>query len=200
MPTTRWCSGIFTASRAIRSAPPSPRWGRCCWRGCSGSTRRRKACSTSPSATPTTRACCCSTSRTCRRCWSIPPRTPSELTAKYGNVAKATVGTIQRQLLALDSQGGAMFFGEPALEIADFIRTDEQGRGVHQRARRRPADAQPQALRHLPAVAARRAVRGAARGRRSREAQAGVLLRRSAPAVRRCARRRCRRRSSRSSG
>ncbi|HLV06571.1 MAG TPA: helicase HerA-like domain-containing protein [Croceibacterium sp.] len=53
-----------------------------------------------------------------------------ELTAKYGNVAKATVGTIQRQLLSLDSQGGALFFGEPALEIEDFIRTDEQGRGV----------------------------------------------------------------------
>lgn len=54
----------------------------------------------------------------------------SELTTQYGNVSKATVGTIQRQLLALDSQGGAMFFGEPALEIADFIRTDEQGRGI----------------------------------------------------------------------
>ncbi len=52
------------------------------------------------------------------------------LTTKYGNVTKATVGTIQRQLLALDSQGGAQFFGEPALEIDDFIRTDEQGRGV----------------------------------------------------------------------
>jgi DNA helicase HerA-like ATPase len=54
----------------------------------------------------------------------------SELTAKYGNVSRATVGTIQRQLLSLDSQGGALFFGEPALEIADFIRTDEQGRGI----------------------------------------------------------------------
>ena len=53
-----------------------------------------------------------------------------QLTTKYGNVTKATVGTIQRQLLSLDSQGGALFFGEPALEIADFIRTDEQGRGI----------------------------------------------------------------------
>ncbi|WP_305097817.1 helicase HerA-like domain-containing protein [Croceibacterium aestuarii] len=53
-----------------------------------------------------------------------------ELTAKYGNVTKATIGVIQRQLLSLDSQGGAMFFGEPALEINDFIRTDEQGRGI----------------------------------------------------------------------
>jgi DNA helicase HerA-like ATPase len=53
-----------------------------------------------------------------------------ELSAKYGNVTRATVGTIQRQLLTLDSQGGAQFFGEPALEIGDFIRTDEKGRGI----------------------------------------------------------------------
>ncbi|MCX7677410.1 MAG: DUF853 domain-containing protein [Alteraurantiacibacter sp.] len=51
------------------------------------------------------------------------------LTAKYGNVTKATVGSIQRQLLALESQGGGQFFGEPALEIADFLKVDEQGRG-----------------------------------------------------------------------
>ncbi len=54
----------------------------------------------------------------------------SELSARYGNVTKPSVGTIQRQVLSLDSQGGAEFFGEPALEIADFIRTDEKGRGV----------------------------------------------------------------------
>jgi uncharacterized protein len=54
----------------------------------------------------------------------------SELTAKYGNVSKASVGAIQRQLLSLDSQGGAMFFGEPALEIDDFITCDDQGRGI----------------------------------------------------------------------
>ncbi len=53
-----------------------------------------------------------------------------ELTARYGNVTKQSLGIIQRQLLSLDDQGGAMFFGEPALEIADFIRTDAQGRGV----------------------------------------------------------------------
>ena len=53
-----------------------------------------------------------------------------ELSAKYGNVTKASVGVIQRQVLSLDSQGGAMFFGEPALEITDFIRVDEKGRGI----------------------------------------------------------------------
>lgn len=52
-----------------------------------------------------------------------------ELSAKYGNVSKASVGAIQRQLLQLDSQGAGQFFGEPALEIDDFIQRDDQGRG-----------------------------------------------------------------------
>ncbi|WP_438727802.1 helicase HerA-like domain-containing protein [Parasphingorhabdus sp. DH2-15] len=52
-----------------------------------------------------------------------------ELSAKYGNVSKASVGAIQRQLLQLDSQGAGQFFGEPALEIDDFIQCDENGRG-----------------------------------------------------------------------
>jgi DNA helicase HerA-like ATPase len=50
-----------------------------------------------------------------------------ELATKYGNITKASVGTIQRQLLAFDSQGAAKFFGEPAFEIADFIRCDDNG-------------------------------------------------------------------------
>jgi DNA helicase HerA-like ATPase len=53
-----------------------------------------------------------------------------ELATTYGNVTKATVGAIQRQLLQLESQGGAMFFGEPALDIHDFMRTDASGKGV----------------------------------------------------------------------
>lgn len=52
-----------------------------------------------------------------------------QLSAKYGNVSKASVGAIQRQLLQLDSQGAGQFFGEPALEIDDFIKCDDQGRG-----------------------------------------------------------------------
>ncbi len=53
-----------------------------------------------------------------------------ELAAKYGNVTKASVGAIQRQLLQLESQGGEHFFGEPALDIKDFIRTTSDGRGM----------------------------------------------------------------------
>ncbi len=51
------------------------------------------------------------------------------LTTNYGNVSKATVGTIQRQLLVLENQGGTKFFGEPALSLADFMKTDTSGRG-----------------------------------------------------------------------
>src|SRR5437588_1988 len=54
----------------------------------------------------------------------------AELTTQYGNVSKQTVGTIQRQLLVLENQGGARFFGEPALALKDFMRTDSDGRGI----------------------------------------------------------------------
>src|SRR6187549_1709338 len=51
------------------------------------------------------------------------------LTTQYGNVSKATIGTIQRQLLVLENQGGDKFFSEPALSLTDFMRTDRDGRG-----------------------------------------------------------------------
>jgi DNA helicase HerA-like ATPase len=52
-----------------------------------------------------------------------------ELSAKYGNIAAATVGAVQRKLLVLENQGGANLFGEPALDLSDLMRTDPQGRG-----------------------------------------------------------------------
>jgi len=48
---------------------------------------------------------------------------------QYGNVAKATVGAIQRALLQLDSQGAERFFGEPSLDIKDWLKTDANGKG-----------------------------------------------------------------------
>jgi DNA helicase HerA-like ATPase len=53
-----------------------------------------------------------------------------QLTATYGNVSKASVGTIQRQLLVLENQKGDEFLGEPALDIKDLMRTDRDGRGI----------------------------------------------------------------------
>jgi DNA helicase HerA-like ATPase len=54
----------------------------------------------------------------------------AELQKAYGNVSPATVGTVQRQLLVLENQGANSFFGEPALDLADFLRTDRDGRGI----------------------------------------------------------------------
>jgi DNA helicase HerA-like ATPase len=53
----------------------------------------------------------------------------AELTVRYGNVSKTTIGTIQRQLLVLENQGANKFFGEPAVSLKDFVRTDRDGRG-----------------------------------------------------------------------
>ena len=53
-----------------------------------------------------------------------------ELTLQYGNVSKQSVGSIQRNLLQLRSQGGDHFFGEPALDLHDFLVLDDQGRGI----------------------------------------------------------------------
>ena len=54
----------------------------------------------------------------------------AELQKTYGNVSPATVGTVQRQLLVLENQGANSFFGEPALDLADFLRADRGGRGI----------------------------------------------------------------------
>jgi len=53
----------------------------------------------------------------------------SEIGTLYGNVSAATVGSIQRKLLTLQTQGAENFFGEPALKLADIMRTDVAGRG-----------------------------------------------------------------------
>ena len=51
------------------------------------------------------------------------------MSLRYGNVATATIGTIQRRLLVLENQGGARLFGEPALQLADLMTVDPEGRG-----------------------------------------------------------------------
>src|SRR5687768_8504836 len=53
-----------------------------------------------------------------------------ELTLEYGNVSKPSVGAIQRSLLQLRAQGGDNFFGEPALDLEDFFKLDETGKGI----------------------------------------------------------------------
>ncbi len=53
-----------------------------------------------------------------------------DFTTEYGNISAASVGAIQRGLLQIEGQGGDQFFGEPMLDIQDFMQTDGQGHGV----------------------------------------------------------------------
>jgi DNA helicase HerA-like ATPase len=53
-----------------------------------------------------------------------------EFTTEYGNISAASVGAIQRGLLQIEQQGGDRFFGEPMLDIQDFMQTDTNGHGV----------------------------------------------------------------------
>ena len=53
----------------------------------------------------------------------------AEFTVEYGNVSAASIGAIQRALLAFEQEGGELFFGEPELDITDWMRTDSEGRG-----------------------------------------------------------------------
>jgi uncharacterized protein len=54
----------------------------------------------------------------------------NQFQVQYGNISKASVGAIQRNLLVIEEQGGEKFFGEPALNINDLMQTDGNGRGM----------------------------------------------------------------------
>ena len=102
-----------------------------------------------------------------------------------GGVSKQTIGVLLRSLVQLEDGGGTEFFGEPQFEIADLLRIapDGRGRDLPPRARSRPGEAAP--LLDRADVDARRALRAASRGRRSRQAEARLLLRRGASPLRR---------------
>jgi DNA helicase HerA-like ATPase len=53
-----------------------------------------------------------------------------QFTTEYGNISAASIGAIQRGLVQIETQGGDQFFGEPMLNIEDFMQTDAQGLGV----------------------------------------------------------------------
>ena len=76
-----------------------------------------------------------------------------DLKMEYGNISSQSVGAILRAILSLEDQGADQFFGEPALDIMDWIQTDENGRGYHQYPGLRRAHPDPCPLLHLPALA-----------------------------------------------
>ena len=102
-----------------------------------------------------------------------------------GAVSTTTAGVILRALVNLEAEGADTFFGEPELEPADLMRRRPGGTRHHHAARAGQSGGPAGDVLHVPDVGARRPVHDAARGRRRRQAQAGVLLRRGAPAVHR---------------
>ena len=54
----------------------------------------------------------------------------ADYTLRYGNIAKASIGAIQRAIAILEDQGGNLFFGEPGLDLADWLVRDENGHGM----------------------------------------------------------------------
>ena len=119
---------------------------------------------------------------------------------ELGGLSAATAGVILRELITFSDQGADEFFGEPEFESADLLQTTagRQGPDLAGRAAR-PREPAGGVL-DVPHVAARRPVPRPARGRRHRPAQAGVLLRRGAPALQRRLEGVPRRRSPRPSG
>ena len=53
-----------------------------------------------------------------------------EFSLQYGNIARQSLAAITRSIVALEAEGGDMFFGEPALDIRDWLTTDLNGRGM----------------------------------------------------------------------
>ena len=125
----RSCSGTCSASRAIRCAPRSRRWGRCCSRGCMDLNDVQEGVLNICFRVADEQGLLLLDLKDLRAMLGYLAEHAAELTVQYGNVSKPTIGTIQRQLLVLENQGGNNFFSEPALALKDFIRTDRDGRG-----------------------------------------------------------------------
>ena len=80
-----------------------------------------------------------------------------QFTTEYGNISAASIGAIQRGLMQIEQQGGDQFFGEPMLNISDFMQT-VGGKGVINILTADKLMNAPAPLRHLPALDAVRAV------------------------------------------
>jgi DNA helicase HerA-like ATPase len=63
-----------------------------------------------------------------------------QFTTSYGNISPASIGAIQRELIALEEQHADVFFGEPAIDILDFIQTDSNGHGPEHSGSRQAHD------------------------------------------------------------
>ena len=184
---SRRCSGTCSASRAIRCAPPSRRWGRCCCRGMMDLNDVQEGVLNIAFRVADEQGLLLLDLKDLRAMLGYLAEHAAELTTQYGNVSKATVGTIQRQLLVLENQGGTKFFGEPALALTDLMKKSSDGRGYINILVADKLMESPRLYATFLLWLLSELFEQTAGGRRSRQAEARVLLRRGASAVQRCA-------------
>ena len=105
--------------------------------------------------------------------------------ADYGGMSSASVGVLLRSIVVLEQSGADIFFGEPEFDVMDLLRSTPEGEGIVSILELSDVMDQPEPVLDVHALDARPAVRVVARGRRPAQAEAVLLLRRGAPAVRR---------------
>jgi hypothetical protein len=108
-----------------------------------------------------------------------------DISTSYGLVSTPSIGAIQRALLRLEQEGADMFFGEPALELSDLMRTTTDGRGVVNILAANQLILKPKLYSSFLLWLLSELFENLPGSRRPRQAEAGVRVRRSAPAVRR---------------
>ena len=116
-------------NKAILFGPRCRKWGRYCWRGCSIGTVYRKAFWHWCSRLRTTMAFCARHQR-CPGYAAVCRRQRQTIQTRYGNISAASIGSIQRGILAIQQQGGEKLFSEPALNLDDLMQTDADGHGL----------------------------------------------------------------------
>ena len=122
-------SGMFSASRAIPSAPQFPKWVRCFLAACSTSMTPRAA-SFRWFQSRRRKALLLLDLKDLQAMLQYVGDNAKDFQSAYGNISSASIGAIQRGLLPSSSRAADKFLGEPALNLDDLMQTDSNGHGV----------------------------------------------------------------------
>ena len=178
-------SGTSSASRGIRCAPRSPTWGRCCSARLLNLNETQEGVLALAFKIADDNGLLLLDLKDLRALLQFVGDNAAQFKTQYGNISAASIGAIQRGLLQLEQQGGDRFFGEPMLDIDDLMQTDASGRGVVNVLAADKLMQRPRLYSTFLLWLLAELFENAARGRRPRQAEARVLLRRGASAVQR---------------
>ena len=126
----RRCSGTSSANRAIRSARRSPTSVRCCWSRVLDLNETQEGVLALVFKVADDNGLLLLDLKDLRAMLQHVGDHAQEFQTNYGNVSAASIGAIQRGLLALEQQGAEKFIGEPMLNVDDLLQTGDGGRGV----------------------------------------------------------------------